>query len=244
MSILLTILILGIIVFVHELGHFTMAKFYKMPVTEFAIGMGPKLISKKINETVYSIRILPFGGFVNIEMEGENGFSKKKLLPRFIVLIAGVMMNFLTAVVGIYILISIVNFNVSPTFVQKINMTFTLFLKYFSTIFDGVKILIMGQVDPKDITGPVGLPVIVRDVYRSSGNLGLINIFIILSINIGIMNLLPIPALDGGRILFLIPELFRIKINKKFEEKIHIIGIILLLSLMLYVVFNDISKYY
>ena len=65
-SIILSIVILGIIVFIHELGHFLTAKFYKMPVFEFAIGMGPKLFSKKINGTVYSVRMLPLGGFVNI----------------------------------------------------------------------------------------------------------------------------------------------------------------------------------
>ena len=66
MSIIFTVIILGIIISVHELGHFLAAKYYKMPVSEFAIGMGPKIISKKIGETTYSIRMLPLGGFVNI----------------------------------------------------------------------------------------------------------------------------------------------------------------------------------
>ena len=66
MSIILAIIILGIIIFLHELGHFMTAKYYKMPVMEFAIGMGPKIFTKKIGETDYSIRMLPLGGFVNI----------------------------------------------------------------------------------------------------------------------------------------------------------------------------------
>ena len=66
MSIILAIIILGIIIFLHELGHFMTAKYYKMPVLEFAIGMGPKLFTKRIGETDYSIRMLPLGGFVNI----------------------------------------------------------------------------------------------------------------------------------------------------------------------------------
>ena len=83
-SIILSIVILGIIVFIHELGHFLTAKFYKMPVFEFAIGMGPKLFSKKINGTVYSVRMLPLGGFVNIggmqpeEFDMEE-FRKEKI---------------------------------------------------------------------------------------------------------------------------------------------------------------------
>ena len=58
------------------------------------------------------------------------------------------------------------------------------------------------------------------------------------------MNLLPIPALDGGRILFVLPEFFGIKINKKIEEKIHIIGMIFLMAIMLIIVFFDITKYF
>ena len=58
------------------------------------------------------------------------------------------------------------------------------------------------------------------------------------------MNLLPIPALDGGRLLFVIPEFFGIKINKKIEEKLHLVGIIVLFTLMIFIVFNDMAKYF
>lgn len=83
MGIIFTIIILGIIVFIHELGHFATAKYFGMPVTEFAIGMGPRIFSVKKKETVYSIRILPLGGFVNIEgMQPEKfdlkAFKKKR----------------------------------------------------------------------------------------------------------------------------------------------------------------------
>ena len=74
--------------------------------------------------------------------------------------------------------------------------------------------------------------------------MALIQIFIILSINIGLMNLLPIPALDGGRLLFVIPEFLGIKVNKKIEEKIHMAGMILLLILMVFIIFNDVTKYF
>ena len=84
MSIILTLILLGIIVLIHESGHFFMAKFFKMPVFEFAIGMGPKIFSWKKGETVYSIRALPLGGFVNIggmqpeEFDLEN-FKREKI---------------------------------------------------------------------------------------------------------------------------------------------------------------------
>ena len=108
----------------------------------------------------------------------------------------------------------------------------------------GLKKLITGKVSAREITGPVGLPKFVGEAYKSGGGLALIQIFIILSINIGLMNLLPIPALDGGRLLFVIPEFLGIKINKKIEEKIHMAGMILLLILMVFIIFNDVTKYF
>ena len=66
MSIILAIVILGIIIFLHELGHFMTAKYYKMPVMKFTIGMGPKIFTKRIGETDYSIRILPLITLFNL----------------------------------------------------------------------------------------------------------------------------------------------------------------------------------
>lgn len=398
MGIIFTIIILGIIILIHELGHFATAKFFKMPVSEFAIGMGPKVFSVKRGETVYSIRALPLGGFVNIEgmqpenfdlekfkkkktdeiieelkneksiiektdkIENEefinevsrrldkavekelnrqeniqkNGFFTKSPFSRFVVLIAGVTMNFISALIALFMLLSItgvmpikytmpvvgeiqvdsrakeklqvndkilaingenisnwvemsekvskisqnykdedvslkilrnnkeITENVKLTyykeakanllgiqvlpqktsFSEKIKMSFVMFGDYFKLTLDGVRMLVTGKVAMKEMTGPVGLPKLVGLAYGQGGFLALINIFILISINIGIMNLLPIPALDGGRLIFIIPEFLGIKINKKIEEKIHLIGMMFLLVLMLIIVFFDIAKYF
>ena len=348
MSIILAIIILGIIIFLHELGHFMTAKYYKMPVLEFAIGMGPKLFTKRIGETDYSIRMLPLGGFVNIagmqpeenpEDEVPGGFYTKPAFSRFVVLIAGVMMNFLTSIIAIFILISMTG--VIPTkytepivgivqensrakdflqtgdriieingakisnwkdlqqeilkingtekkyndedisikvsrngkevldnikltyskdaesyilgiqvqspklsFLKRIEISVYSFVEYFKMMLQGLKMLITGKVSAKEITGPVGLPKFVGEAYKTGGGLALINIFIVLSINIGLMNLLPIPALDGGRLLFVILEFVGVKVNKKIEEKIHMVGMLLLLLLMAFIIFNDVTKYF
>ena len=398
MGIIFTIIILGIIILIHELGHFATAKFFKMPVSEFAIGMGPKVFSVKRGETVYSIRALPLGGFVNIEgmqpenfdlekfkkektdeiieelkneksiiektdkIENEefinevsrrldkavekelnrqeniqkNGFFTKSPFSRFVVLIAGVTMNFISALIALFMLLSItgvmpikytipvvgeiqvdsrakeklqvndkilaingenisnwvemsekvskisqnykdedvslkilrnnkeITENVKLTyykeakanllgiqvlpqktnFSEKIKMSFVMFGDYFKLTLDGVRMLVTGKVAMKEMTGPVGLPKLVGLAYGQGGFLALINIFILISINIGIMNLLPIPALDGGRLIFIIPEFLGIKINKKIEEQIHLIGMIFLLVLMLIIVFFDVTKYF
>ena len=398
MEIIFTIVILGVIVFLHELGHFATAKYFGMPVSEFAIGMGPRIFSVRKGETVYSIRVLPLGGFVNIEgmqpenfdlerfkkektneiieelrnekglteksdeIESEefvnevskrldenvekelkkqeniqkNGFFAKSPFSRFVVLIAGVMMNFISALIALFVMLSItgvmpikytapvvgeiqadsrakeklrvndrilavngenvsnwvemsekvlkisqnykdedvslkilrndkeITENVKLTYNkeakanllgiqvlsqktninERIKMSFVLFRDYFKLTLDGVRMLVTGKVAMKEMTGPVGLPKIVGQAYGQGGFFALLVIFILISINIGIMNLLPIPALDGGRLIFVIPEFFGIKVNKKIEEKIHMIGMIFLLVLMLIIVFFDVTKYF
>jgi regulator of sigma E protease len=105
-TLILFILVLGILVFVHEFGHFIVAKKTGMRVDEFAIGFPPRIVSKKIGETVYSINLIPLGGYVKIygenpddlEEDGvEKGFLDQPLLARFSVLTAGVLFNFLFA---------------------------------------------------------------------------------------------------------------------------------------------------
>ena len=70
-TILLAILFFGVIIIVHELGHFTFAKLFGVKVNEFSIGMGPKLLKKKKGETQYTLRLLPIGGYVSMEGEDE-----------------------------------------------------------------------------------------------------------------------------------------------------------------------------
>ena len=287
MGVLLTIIILGLIIFLHELGHFMTAKWFKMPVKEFSLGMGPKLISKKFGETVYSIRVFPLGGFVNISgmeekeiekdaiiveteeeinkileenddaiiytqeeideinYDNENGFFTKSPLQRFIVLIAGVVMNFLSAfIVLFFVVAAMTEIAHDIRFLLQLKITWKLFLQIFYETLNGVKLLFTGHVAPKEMTGPVGLPKVVGQIYKSEGISVMKNIFALLSVNIGIMNLLPIPALDGGRILFVIPEFFGIKVNKKVENIVHMCGMILLIILMLFIMFNDIMNYF
>lgn len=99
MGIIIAIIIFGIIVTVHEFGHFICAKLSGIKVLEFSVGMGPKLIQKQFGETMYSLRILPVGGFCAMESEDAESddpraFRNAKLWKRMIVLVAGAFMNF------------------------------------------------------------------------------------------------------------------------------------------------------
>ena len=99
MYILIAILAFGVIVFVHELGHFLAAKACGVKVLEFAVGMGPRLLHVRKGETEYSLRALPMGGFCAMEGEEESSndpraFNNQSVLRRLIILAAGSFMNF------------------------------------------------------------------------------------------------------------------------------------------------------
>lgn len=99
-TILIAIVFFSLIIFVHELGHFLTARLFKVKVHEFAVGMGPKLLSWGKGETKYSIRAIPVGGFCSMEGEDsessdEGSLSAKPWYARFIILASGAAMNIL-----------------------------------------------------------------------------------------------------------------------------------------------------
>ncbi|MEW9078303.1 RIP metalloprotease RseP [Terrisporobacter glycolicus] len=104
MTIIAALLLFGVIILIHEFGHFIFAKKNGITVHEFAIGMGPKLFSKEKNGTMYSIRILPIGGYVSMEGEDEDSnkpgsFGTKSILQRASVIFAGPFFNLVLAVI-------------------------------------------------------------------------------------------------------------------------------------------------
>lgn len=116
--------------------------------------------------------------------------------------------------------------------------------------FQSLKMLFTGKLSVNDMSGPVGIVKTIGDTYETSLASGafyvamnMLNIAILLSANLGVMNLLPIPALDGGRLVFFIVEAIRgKKISEEIEGRVHLIGFALLMGLMVVVMFNDIRK--
>ncbi len=97
--ILIGVLLFGFAIFIHELGHFLTAKLCKIRVNEFAVGMGPKLVSRQRGETKYTLRLFPIGGFCDLSEDTETdpndhrAFSNKPVWQRFLVLLMGAVMN-------------------------------------------------------------------------------------------------------------------------------------------------------
>ena len=110
-SIIIAIIVFGIIIIVHEFGHFIAAKKSGVRVNEFAIGMGPKLFSKQYGETKYSLRLLPIGGYCSMEgedksSEDDRAFCKKSVIKRIIIVAAGALMNLVLGFIFIVIMTS------------------------------------------------------------------------------------------------------------------------------------------
>lgn len=340
MGIVLAVLVFSLIVFVHELGHFLLAKMNKIRVDEFSIGMGPRLLTTVKGETRYSIKLFPIGGSCmmgedDVDDMSEGSFNSKSVWARIAVVAAGAIFNFLLAFVFAVIIVGYAGYDepiisgVVPGFSaeaegmqegdrivrmngKKINLwrevtyynmfhagetvelvferdgkkhevtivpkqdengsylmgvtspaeykkanVFTAMqygvyeVKFWiATTLESLKMLVTGGVGVDQLSGPVGIVNVVDDTYQQSKDYGVIvvlmqmlNIGILLSANLGVMNLLPLPALDGGRLVFLVIEAIRGKrVAPDKEGMVHFVGMMLLFALMIFVLFNDIKR--
>ncbi|MBQ6400903.1 MAG: RIP metalloprotease RseP [Firmicutes bacterium] len=332
MTIVYAILIFCLLIFVHEFGHFIVAKACGVKVNEFAIGMGPAFFKRQKGETTYSLRVFPIGGFCAMEGEDEDSddpraFNRQPAWQRALVLAAGSFMNLLTCVV---LLIIIAFWAGQPTttldkitpgspaeaaglkagdtvvavdgkaikewndIITDLNgedekktveitvkrdgkeMNFTCAPEYdkeqkrymigiqpvsehhlFGSIGAGIRNtgqmtammvnvlrqLFTGEVSVKELSGPVGIVYAVNTTAKS-GIMYVVYLTALLSLNLAIINMIPLPALDGGRLLFLlIRKITGKRVTDEMEGKIHFIGIMLLMLLMVYVTFNDVIRF-
>ncbi len=126
MYIIIAILAFGVLIAVHELGHFLAAKACGVKVNEFSIGMGPAILKKQGKETLYALRCLPIGGYCAMEGEDEDtgderAFTRQPAWKRAIILVAGALMNFIMGFIIVVILYSGANYFVGNTIVDTID---------------------------------------------------------------------------------------------------------------------------
>ena len=127
-------------------------------------------------------------------------------------------------------------------FTKSLSYAWNKTISLFGSMWDTLKYLFNGKVSINQLSGPVGIYSVV-DSQSHQGMEALLYLVAYLSINVGIINLLPFPAFDGGRILFLfIEKIFRKPVSKNVENTIHSIGFMLIIGLLIYVTFNDIIK--
>ncbi|MFH1145674.1 MAG: M50 family metallopeptidase [bacterium] len=343
MTIIVFLITLSVLVLAHELGHFTLARLFKMPVEEFGIGFPPRAWSWVRNGIRYSLNWLPLGGFVKIIGEDSSSsdplaFINQKRWKRFLVLFAGVFMNFLVGwaiVLGILtsgvrqplankvpnaeeVAVQIVNVapgtlaeqlglragdevlavdgqaltwaddlkiylqtserhevtirqegmerNMEVVFqpgqpkvlgvgivtvgvikyswyelpMESLKLSFGLVKQMFQGLGEIIKSAATGA-GTVDVAGPVGVAAMTGQAYKL-GWLAFLQFVAFLSFNLAVINVLPIPALDGGRILFLTIETIRRKASKGiWEQRANQIAFMLLLLLILLVTIKDIK---
>lgn len=347
------ILVLGLLIFVHELGHFLFAKLFGVRVLKFSLGFGPKLVGKVIGETEYVISAFPLGGFV--KMFGENpdeqqiseedrkgSFAHKPVWQRFMVVLAGPLFNLLFSVVLFFMVFSFIGIptSVDTTRIGKVNenspaavagmqagdvivriddTATTGWIDVLEAVknsagepirvdleregeqvsleivpaIDAVKNVFGEEVEKRYMIGimkadelsyekstllgaiqsacrqtwmyvtltvmgfvkiiqqvvpasEIGGPILIAQIageQMKAGWLNLIYFMSLLSVNLGILNLLPIPVLDGGHLVFLTIEGVRRKpLNERAQIIAQQIGIGLLATLMIFVFYNDIVR--
>lgn len=347
------IVVLGVLIFVHELGHFIFAKLFGVRVLKFSLGFGPKLIGRVVGDTEYVISAFPLGGYVKMfgenpdeqqidEADRQGSFAHKSVWQRFCIVLAGPVFNLLFALLLFFFLFIAIGVPraVDTTRIGKVSEgspAYTagikpgdvvvridgLDAKKWDDVLEGVKksegkpvalVVRRGQEDISLVVVPkedgvknvfgeeverrymigivkddeisyarVGLiqafkdacaqtwmyiyltalgfvkiiqqvvpasemggPILIAQIAGEQMKAGWINLLYfmgLLSVNLGILNLLPIPVLDGGHLVFLTVEGIRRKpVNERAQIIAQQIGIALLGALMIFVFYNDIAR--
>ena len=333
--ILAALLMLGVLIMLHEAGHFFSARLSGMAVNEFAIGMGPKLWSRRGKSgTLYSVRAFPLGGFClfygeDQEVDDPRAYNRQPVWKRILSVICGPLMNFVAAILiataffailGQYVqvptvgtllegaaaqeaglleqdeilaingqavaspgdVVAIVGQNREQTLHMQIrrggeDMTLEVTPRYMEAyqsymigivfgwaqrpqpvgtafvtslevckeastmLLKALRDMVFRGEGIEGMTGPVGTINLIQEETRTGGLPAFLNLAVVISINLGVINLLPLPGLDGSRLLFLLVEGVRRKpINRNIEGMIHFGGLVLLLGLMAVFTYKDI----
>ncbi len=348
LTVIIALLVFGFLIFIHEFGHYITARIFKVTISEFSIGMGPKLLTYDSKKTgiKYSLGIFPIGGYVAMVGEDEdsedpNAFNKKPTWQRLIITAAGAFVNIVAGFLAMIIIVASINIGnttvhsfipeeefsdtegiiyeassesyglmagdvithvngkrvviadelsyeimrqgnepvdltvlrngspetledvVFPTvtdagqtygtldfYVTRIDKTFgntfTLAFRKSCLVmrmcWESIYDLITGRYTVAAVSGPVGISSAIGTAAQA-GFISLLNITVLISINLGFMNLLPIPALDGGRLIALFVELItRKKIPTKVEAMINGVGLMLLLLLSIVIMVKDVIQ--
>lgn len=342
MYVLIGILLLGILIAVHEFGHFIAARICGIEVMEFAIGMGPKLVGwTGKSGTKFSLRAIPLGGFCAFygedDVEGKSkddprAYGKQNVWKRIFTVAMGPVMNFVLAFVvslafywssGMMEILPVIDavdadrpaavaglmagdtiigvdgvdlsgadvaeiqaalntngaavditvlrggeqrtFTMTPAWNEEygrymIGITFatrTLSMPFGDAItaawdycaqagtavFDALKGIFTDPEIRDQVSGPVGAVAVASQAVQADGFNAFISLLVLISVNLGVMNLLPIPGLDGSRIVFHLIEAVRGKpIKPEREALVHLIGMVFLFGLMIFFTYKDIVR--
>lgn len=234
--ILKIIFLLGFLIIIHEAAHFAVAKLCKVKVNEFSIGFGPCLWNKKKNETQYTLRLIPLGGYVSMlgeeqREDKEGSFSNASIPKRIAIVAAGGLMNILFGLLVYFIIVASIS---------NMGYAFDATRNFLWAILDSLKSLFTGGISIDQFMGPVGISNLVAETTKLND---FIYLLAVVSLSLGITNLLPFPPLDGGKIVIYLLEAVRKKpIKEETEAYLQLLGFVVLIGLSIYVTYNDILR--
>ncbi|MEK7194623.1 MAG: site-2 protease family protein [Patescibacteria group bacterium] len=259
MSIIIFLIILSVLVVVHEAGHMWVAKSVGIRVDEFGLGFPPRI--KKLfswRGTDFVLNSLPFGGYVKIfgespseegEENNQESFQSKSNSKKIMVLVAGVLANFILAWI-LFSVIQMMGIESQDGYIKR--GLFDALWHGFLTVGKITELTVValwslltglftGQADLSQVVGPVGLVGLVGTVSKA-GLAYVLYFTALISVNLGIINLFPLPALDGGRVFLVLVEWVRgKKITPKVFNAMNAISFALLIILMILITVRDVK---
>jgi regulator of sigma E protease len=238
-------IVFSMVVLVHEVGHFIAARKSGVKVYEFSVGFpfSPRLCTLfHHKETAFTLRLLPLGGFVSFSKDGDEeakDLFEASYSRRAFIMSAGSLFNMIFAFI-VFVLIFIIGKHLP--LIEAVLLS----IKTIWGILSGTVIvlsnILSGQGGMEELSGPVGIAVIAGQA-ASKGFLSLVYFTGVLSMSIGLMNLFPFPALDGGHLFMLFIETIRKKpIGLKTYQAINLIGFTLFMILSVLVIYKDLVK--
>ncbi len=233
MSYLAVAIVIGLLIAIHEYGHLLAAKLCGIPVKRFSIGFGPRLFGFKLGETSYWFSLIPLGGYVLPALE-DTDFRRLSAYKRITFALGGPVANIIGAFVGLFIL-GLSQFRLGV--VQAVSFAITNLLMGLQQQLHGLSMLF---ADFGQMTGIVGL-VAVGGAQFGSTLADLLTFSVLINISLAVLNLLPLPPLDGGRVMFCVLE----KISRhtaRVEAPLTLIGWALVMVLMVCLTVRDVGR--
>lgn len=234
MSYLLVFVAISILIILHETGHLLAAKWAGIPVARFSVGFGPRLWGFRVGQTEYRLSVVPFGGYVLPAMADKREFDAVPLNKRLLYAIGGPLGNLL----GAFTCLSIVSMAISGISLDTV--IYVPLKQIWQTAIEICGIIPALFREPEQLSGVLGI-VVVGGKHVGTNPLRLLEFCFFLNVNLAILNLLPIPPLDGGRIVMGILQRIHDPL-KRLEVPLAVTGWALLICLMIYVTLLDALK--